>query len=103
MNMSSHNRNYGNLVPGRKVVEQSKWGNSKAYERYGSPQHFHGAPQPRDMSQPQGCGEGPFDQPPDHSGLPRPFNDARNDWKLGANEDATTMPYFDKSRGKAKP
>jgi hypothetical protein len=97
--MATHNRNYGNMVPGRKVVEQSKWGNAKAYERYGSPQHFHGAPQPRDMSQPQD----PVDKPDPKWN----FGDAKQDWRggfgKGGVESAEDYPNFDNLRmGRAK-
>jgi hypothetical protein len=36
-------------VKGR-VVESEKWGRATARERYGSPQHYRGAPNPKDES-----------------------------------------------------
>jgi hypothetical protein len=93
MIMATHNWNYGRLVKGRKVTEESKWGNETAYRRYGVPKYFHGAPQPPDHSQPQD----PVDKP-DHSGVPRPFNDAANDWKLGAGRGGEGYQNFDDHR-----
>src|SRR5262245_40746854 len=75
-------------MSGLKVEETEKWGASKARERYGR------LPQvdmkPKDMSEPQ--------FPEDKRG-PDWQDDAPNTWVRGANEDATTKPGFDHSKG----
>jgi hypothetical protein len=49
-NKDQHRRS----LPGvGRVSETSKWGQAKAYERYGKPQYLSGAPSPKDQSQPQ--------------------------------------------------
>jgi hypothetical protein len=77
------------------AVEQSKWGWAKARERYGSPRQED--MRPKDQSQPQRLGDSGNLTDTRH-GYP---SDSRMDWKRGANEDATTMPNFDKRRGRA--
>jgi hypothetical protein len=52
-NKDSHRYTYSGGV---KAVESEKWGRTTARERYGSPQHFHGAPPPKDQSGPQDPG-----------------------------------------------
>jgi hypothetical protein len=77
-------------MSGLKVTETEKWGRTTARERYGSPQYYTGAPSPRDQSQPQ------FKEDrPDKAYQ----NNHRQDWVVGANEDAT-KPGFDRSKGK---
>jgi hypothetical protein len=47
--MATHRRS----MSGMKVEETEKWGRDTAYQRYGKPEHFHGAPNPPDKSRPQ--------------------------------------------------
>jgi hypothetical protein len=89
-NKDGHNYDYG-YVRGVRVQEQEKWGRATAARRYGELRQTD--MKPRDMSQPEDPGSRP-----DHSGSPRPFNDAKADWKLGARENATNMPGFDDHR-----
>jgi hypothetical protein len=94
-NKDGHNHDYG-YVSGRKTVEMEKHGREMARQRYGSLDYGDKPPpQAKDMSQPQRLG--------DSNNLPgRGYpSDSRMDWKRGANEDATTMPNFDKRRGRA--
>src|SRR5262245_18162394 len=86
--MAEHRRS----MSGLKVEEKSKWGNATAYERYGKPQYFNGAPAPKDQHGPQRLGD------PNNLQGNYYSNDCRNDWRRGANEDATTKPGFDKGK-----
>jgi hypothetical protein len=86
---NKHNADYG-YVQDRKVVEESKWGWAKARERYGSPRQED--MRPKDQSQPQRLGDSGNLTDTKH-GYP---SDSKMDWKRGANEDATTMPNFDR-------
>jgi hypothetical protein len=81
------------------VVEQEKWGRSKADKLAGPLQYRDGAKPPRDASQVQGCGD------PASAGVPadRSFNDVSNrGWLRGAGEDATKRPGYIPGGGRAK-
>jgi hypothetical protein len=72
-NVDKHRRS----MSGLKVEETEKWGQRVARERYGSPQHFHGAPQPKGS---------PFPKDPEGRPADKTFNDVPNDWRRGAGE-----------------
>jgi hypothetical protein len=72
--MATHRRS----MSGIRVQEESKWGADTARERYGQPQHFHGAPPPSDKLQKPQARE-------DQHG-PKYDNNTPNNWLRGAGE-----------------
>jgi hypothetical protein len=63
---------------GIKALEESKHGRATAFKRYGKPEHYTGAPRPKDESGPQFRG----DQRSDKN-----FNDvSEKSWLRGAGE-----------------
>ena len=85
-NIDKHRRS----MSGLKVAEESKWGNTTAYERYGKPQYLHGAPMPKNQSLPQA----PEDKPLDKS-----FNQVpENSWLRGGGAGGEGNPNFDHSK-----
>ncbi len=88
-NKDLHNYDYG-YARGVKIQETEKWGRSAAVRRYGELKQSDMGPPDRSMP-----------QDPEAKRGPNWADDHPNDWIRGANEDATTMPNFDRgSRGK---
>jgi hypothetical protein len=88
-NRDAHKYKYGG---GINAVETQKWGRKTAAERYGQPQHLHGAPKATGS---------PFPKDPEGRPGARNFNDTANDWRRGAGESAEGKPGYVKGyRGK---
>src|SRR5262245_14031360 len=79
-------------MSGLKAEETEKWGRQTARERYG-------ALRDPNMKAPEDCYPQKLGDPNNLQGNYYD-NDVRNDWRRAANEDATTKPGFDHSRGK---
>jgi hypothetical protein len=75
---------------GVKAVEEQKYGRAKAVERYGTPQHLHGAPPPKDTHGPQFDKQGP-----------KYANDTSG-WLRGAGKGGEGKPGYGKSRPREK-
>jgi hypothetical protein len=82
--MATHRRTYS----GMKVQNESNWGHATAYERYGKPQNFHGAPPPEDKHAPQKLGDANNLQGPKYSNI------HRDDWIRGKGESGEGKPNF---------
>jgi hypothetical protein len=70
-NKDQHRRTYSS---GIKAQNESLWGHSKAYERYGKPDFLHGAPNPPDK-------HGPQHRENQHG--PKYMNRTPDDWRRG--------------------
>jgi hypothetical protein len=88
-NKDSHRYTYSG---GIKAQETEKWGSNKARERYGSPQHFHGAPPPKDTHGPQKLGDADNLQGPGYR------NDHREDWIRGFKSAESRPGYYRSKR-----
>jgi hypothetical protein len=87
MEVEMTDKRHRTSMSGIPVMEQSSWGTAKARERYGTLKQTD--MKAKDMTMPQARESQPSD---------KSYNDAPNDWRRGAGEDASGKPGYIRGR-----